>query len=184
MRHNGIDFNNNFILCYLKYSEAITKFLKRMVFNADISEELAQDLFLKIYERAQQLDPDSFRTRNYLLTAAKNIAIDYLKRRSVEEAKYKEVHFEEVSLNKQFYNDIENSYLDGEIISTMHDAINSFPEKKRDIFIEKVFNSRNRTAISRDCNVSTYMIKKIEQEIHGKIKHNLIEYIDDDYEET
>lgn len=179
MDNNCLDFNENFILCYEKYKKSVRNYLNRYVFQFDDSEELTQDVFLKVLEKGKDLDPDSARVKNFIFTIARNKAIDFIKRRKTESVKYNDSHMEEVAFDKQFYKDIENMYIEGEIISTINDTINSFPEIKRDLFIEKNFNDKKLDVLSGDFKISKYKIKKIDKEVRSKIKCNLSEYEDD-----
>jgi RNA polymerase sigma-70 factor (ECF subfamily) len=171
-------YDENFIINYRKYFRPVTMFIKKMVFDRDISEELCQDVFLRVYERNIRLDPDSSKTMNFLCTVAKYAAIDYLRRKNVEKEKIKSMNLKEAILDRQFYEDIENAWLRGEIISTMSDIIDSFPEKKRDLFIALNFGNMTGASVARDNGLTVYHMRKIEEEFHRKIRENLGHYFD------
>ncbi len=171
-------YDENFIINYQKYFKPVARFIKKMVFNRNISEELCQDVFLRVYERNIHLDPDSGKTLNFLFTIAKHAAIDYLRRKNAEEEKIKSMNLEEAILDRQFYEDIENAWLRGEIISTMSDIINSFPDKKRDLFIALNFSNMSGASVARDSGCTVYTMRKIEEEFYRKIRENLGHYFD------
>ncbi|MFC1670179.1 sigma-70 family RNA polymerase sigma factor [Spirochaetota bacterium] len=177
----NINFDKCFIACYIKYYKRINNYIKRFVQSSDISEELAQDVFLKYYENKYKLDPDLPSTKNYLCTMARNCAIDYIRRKKNEKTKYEQIQYEEITLNKQFYNELENSYIAGEIYSKINDTINSFPQLKKNIIIDKFIYNKSRNDISKEKNVTQYMIKKIELEVQELIEENLFTN-DSDYE--
>jgi RNA polymerase sigma factor (sigma-70 family) len=171
-------FNEIFTINYRKYSLPVIRFLRRIVYDRDVSEELCQEVFLRVYEKNVHLDPDSSQTLNFLFTVAKHIAIDYLRRKRAEEEKLRNMNLEEVVMDRQFYEDIGNACLRGEIISTLSDVINTFPEKKRDLFIAKSFGNKTGASLARDSGLSAYHIRKIEEEVHRKIRDNLGQYFD------
>lgn len=171
-------YDENFIINYRKYFRPVTRFIKKMVFDRDISEELCQDVFLRVYERYIRLDPDSSTTLNFLFTIAKHAAIDYLRRKNVEEEKIKNMNLEEAILDRQFYEDIDNAWLRGEIISTLSDIIDSFPEKKRDLLIALNFGNMTGAFVARNSGLTVYHMRKIEGEFHRKIRENLGHYFD------
>ena len=171
-------YEENFIINYRKYSNSVLRFIKKMVHDRDVSEELCQDVFLRVYERNIRLNPDSSRTLSFLFTIAKHASIDYLRRKNAEEEKIKSMNLEEAILDRQFYEDIENAWLRGEIISTMSAIIDSFPEKKRDLFIALNFGNMTDASMARDCGLTVYHIRKIEEEFHRKIRENLGHYFD------
>jgi RNA polymerase sigma factor (sigma-70 family) len=167
------NYNDNFALNYMKYLKVIMKFLKKFVYDWDICEELSHDVFLKVYERNVELDPYSTRTVNYLMTVAKNTAIDYLRRKKIEEEKLQKKYFDELFFNAEFYNDIGDAYIKGEIVSTLSDIVNSFPDYKKDIFIKINFFKKKYAAVTCDTNMSAYKIKQINDEINQRIRDNL-----------
>ena len=179
-RYLDASFDEIFAINYRRFSLPVIRFLRRIVHDQDVSEELCQDVFLRVYEKNIHLDPDSSRTLNFLFTVAKHIAIDYLRRKRAEEEKLRSMNLEEIIMDRQFYEDIENVCLRGEIISTLGDIINTLPAKKRDLFIAKNFGNMTGVSMARDSGLSIYRIRKIEEEVHRKIRDNLGQYFDCD----
>ncbi len=172
--------NDNFTLNYLKFSKAITRFLNRIVYDRHICEELSHDVFLKVFEKKIQLDPQSERTMNFLLTVAKNMAIDYLRRKKMEQEKLKALYYDKKAADFERCGDAGDMYLKGEIISTLSDIINSFPEKKREVFIKMNFYNENTTSIAKDAHVSQYRIRQINEEMHLIIRERLMHFFADE----
>ncbi len=164
---------------YLKYSKAIIRFIYKIVNDLEKSEDLMHDTFIRFFNNVDDYDSESVRTRNYLYTIARNISSDFIKRVRMEESKYMEVHFEEAFLTKNFYNDLESSMIHGKIISTIHDTINKFPDEKKSIVVEKFFHNKSITVISKNLDISSYHIRKIEEEAFIEIRHKLFEIYPD-----
>jgi RNA polymerase sigma-70 factor (ECF subfamily) len=146
------------------------------VYDRHISEELCQDVFLRVYERKITLDPESPRTLNFFFTVAKNVAIDHLRRKRSEEEKLRSLHIEEAIMDRQFYEDIENFCLRGEVLSTLSDVIKTFPEKQRRLFVEKCLRGRSAASVARDSGMSAYHVRKIEEESHRTIRLRMGRY--------
>lgn len=175
---SALDYNEQFTRIYMRHSAAVVRFLNKIVYSRDISEELSQDVFLKVFEKKIDLDPDSPRTLNFLFTVAKNRAIDYLRRKRLEDERIQSGHFEDAVMDRQFYEDIENMYLKGEIISTMSDAIRSFPDAMRDVFVARNFGHRTGASMARDSGISVYRMRKMEEEANRKIRNSLKHYFE------
>lgn len=171
--YNDTGFDEQFSTNYRRFSLPVVRFLKKIIYDRNICEELCQDVFLKVYEKKVHLDPDAPQTLNYLFTVAKNMAIDYLRRRKAEEDKMKIVRLDEAHIDREFYENIENACLRGEIISTLRDTINSFPEGQRKLFVAKIFDNRSRESLSKESGISLYLMRQMEAEIFRKIRHNL-----------
>jgi RNA polymerase sigma factor (sigma-70 family) len=172
--------NDNFTLNYLKFSKPIARFLNKIICDRHICEELSHDVFLKVFEKKIHLDPQSAKTMNFLLTVAKNMAIDYLRRKKKEQEKFETLYYEKKVSEFERCGDVGDLYLKGEIISTLSDIINSFPEKKREVFIKKNFCNENTTSIARDACVSHYRIRQIDDELHLLIRERLMHFFADD----
>ena len=177
--HSDACYNDNFRLSYLKFSKVIFRFLKGIIYDGDICEELSHDVFLKVYERSIHLDPHSRRTMNFLFAVAKNTAFDYLRRKKKEQEKLRALYFLKQITESGRY-DVGNMYIKGEIVSTLCDTINSIPENKRSVFIEKNFYNRSSASIAGDAHVSPYRIKQINDEMEQKIRDNLKHYFEEE----
>ncbi|MEO9802231.1 MAG: sigma-70 family RNA polymerase sigma factor [Reichenbachiella sp.] len=56
----------------------IKNFIYYKTSAVDISEDLAQECFLKVWERREKINPET--AKNYLYTVAKNLAVDHIKK--------------------------------------------------------------------------------------------------------
>ncbi len=150
----------------------------KFVRNVHVSEEIMQEVFLRIYERGKNLDPDSTKTKNYLLSTAKNITLDYLRRYHNEQNKYGAKHFEELELSQSVFNDMENAIIHGEVISTLHDTLNSIPRVKREAFLSKVFLNKKNVEIIKEMNITRFILKRIIEEVREEIRMKLGKFFD------
>lgn len=64
---------------YDRYSRIVYSVILRVVRNASVAEELAQETFLRAWNRAGDFDAARARIGPWLLTIARNRAIDYLR---------------------------------------------------------------------------------------------------------
>jgi RNA polymerase sigma-70 factor (ECF subfamily) len=64
--------------------EALCRFVQRYVSEADLAEELVQDLFLRLAEGAEST-PELSVSRAYLYIAARNRAIQHIRHRRIED---------------------------------------------------------------------------------------------------
>ena len=164
---------------YLKYSKAIIRYIYKIINDLEKSEDLMHDTFIRFFNNVDDYDTESVRTRNYLYTIARNISSDFMKRIYLEESKYMEAHFDEVFLTNSFYSDLESSMIHGEVISTIHDTIDKFPVDKKSIVVEKYFHNKSVTVLSKKLDISSYHIRKIEEEAFSEIRLKLFEIYPD-----
>lgn len=64
---------------YDRYGRVVYSVILRIVRNAAVAEELSQEAFLRAWNRAEAFDAERGRIAPWLLTIARNRAIDYLR---------------------------------------------------------------------------------------------------------
>ena len=79
--HRSADFK----LLYDAYSPALYGVLLRMVKDEARAEDLLQDVFVKIWSHSHYYDPKQGRLFTWLLTITRNIAMDELRSKKVQE---------------------------------------------------------------------------------------------------
>ncbi len=114
---------------YEKYSLQLYRKLLKMVRINVVAEELLQDLFLKIWEKREQIDPDQ-PFKAYLYRIAERIVYDYF-RKLAREAKASDY----ISANSsEIYEQFDNGGLETEMRNKVQNAIARLPEQQRIVF--------------------------------------------------
>ncbi len=170
-------FDEMFEEVYRANYSFIVKYLCLIVNDFNIAEDLTHDLFLKIFKSRNAVITGG-QSRNYLKMAAKNIAVDYLRKQVREDAKTRKIISEIKEYDEAFYQSLENSIIDGEVISTVQDVLENFSESSRMIFISRVFEKKTRKQVSRERCLSSYCIKRIEIEILDSLRCRLKNFLD------
>ena len=68
-----------FARVYERYQEALHGVIFNIVKNRDVSEEILQDVFMKIFNNAESYDSDQGRFFTWALNISRNASIDYLR---------------------------------------------------------------------------------------------------------
>lgn len=166
--------------CYKSYADSILNFLNKYITNYAVREDIMQETFTRACEMGLNSDPSSARTRNFLLTTAKHLAVDYLRKSNTEKKLFDTIYISEVQFNDKFFNELEKTVIDGEIISTFHETLNSFPPEKQKIFSLKMLLNRRTKEISQELKISRFLINRIVIEITLEITKRLGEYYKND----
>ncbi len=161
---------------YNKNCLYLVKYLFVLVNDLNIAEDLAHDIFARIY-KSKNTDILGMQFRNYIRKAARNIAIDHLRQKSREEAKKEKIIPELMEFDQNFYSSIENSVIEGELMSTVHDVLEEFSKKNRKIFISRIMENKTRKQVSEEEEISSYAVKKVEDKILYKLREKLKQYI-------
>ena len=72
---------NAFRMLYGNYSANLLSFIKRIVNDEEVSKDLCQDVFLRIWLNFKQYDASKGRLFTWMLKIARNICLDHLKSR-------------------------------------------------------------------------------------------------------
>ena len=161
----GSDRESDFAKLYEKNFRGIIAQILKYVADYEAAEDLSQECFIKIYNCRDKLDFNSDNARNYLYKSAKNAAIDYNRKLARDYKMSNRLLPELKKMDKDFYSQVENSYIDGEVVSTVHDILSEFPEKTRQVFFDRVIHDKNLRAISEERDITLYKICKIEKEL-------------------
>lgn len=111
---------------FMEYFPKVKFFIRQIIKSEIISEELSQDIFMKIWENRESLTKiDSF--NSYLYRMSKNAALNHLRRLYLEES-YLNNYSEqtEVTIEEEIY------ARDIELLEKL--AINNMPKKRRAIY--------------------------------------------------
>ena len=158
----------NFEILIDRYKKKIINFINKMIYDYDEAQNIAQDVFLKVYETLKRYKmEDNFSA--FIFTIAKNLTLNYIKKskRTVLFSSFfsqqtGEKHFRCEGRQEEHYRDKQNE----ELLIT---ALKALSENQRLALILKVYLdfSYNRIA-----EVTDWSIPKIETLI-SRAKSNL-----------
>jgi len=111
--------------------EGMTSFVYRYVQSPDVAEELVQDIFFKLWSKREQLtEIESFRT--YLFRAARNQALNYLRRQKLERRWLEE---QGTSEEPTAAGGTDDEATEQEIAAAVRAAIGRLPPRCREVFL-------------------------------------------------
>gem|GEM_PF-673736 len=170
--------HNSFKEFYKRHYRKVVSVILGIVYDHFVAEELAQELFLRLYRKKDRIDYSSDYMGKYLYRSAKNISIDYKRKNDRDKVRGEKYFMDNYFRNDYKYSEVEQSCLWDELSGTVNEVLDEFPSSESDIFIERVFNNRKVLEISDEVNLSSYKIKKIENEIRNRLKEKLITIVD------
>ncbi len=140
---------NSFNRIYGDYYDRIFRFVYQTISNREDTEEIVQEVFIKIWDKKSEVDPNkSF--NSYIYTISKNCINDYL-RRVLRSKKYIEELISEFSLIDNQLEDIVNYRETEKVIKLLIDKL---PPKRREAFELSRFKGKTYREISSIMNIS------------------------------
>lgn len=141
----------------------MASFVQRFVRSADLAEELVQDVFLKLWSKREQLaEIETLRT--YLFRAARNTALNYLRRAKLER-KWREEHGTDNDPPTAFAADEET--VEQEVAIAVQEAIGRLPPRCREIFLLSRDGGLTYAEIARSLEIS---VKTVETQMGRALK--------------
>lgn len=137
------------------YYNQLGDFIMRITESETITQEIVQDVFLKIWVNRKNLgEIECFKA--YLLVVARNHAYNYLKKMAREKSKSKEwartiVHHTYIDIEDR---DIKNPE------DLIDEAINLLPPQQMKVYTLSRRNGMKQSEIARELNISLETVKK------------------------
>ncbi len=175
-----LKYKDQFKEVYVSYYSRMKRFAQEYVAREEDAENIVQDIFFELWEK--QLELTSLVNLNgFLFTMLKNRCIDFLRRKTLEQQASEEMQSEYIRTLKLKFNSLEA--LDSKLINSnnidtiVQDAINSLPERCREIFVMNKLEGKKQKVIARELNISIHTVESQMAIAYKKLKEALKDYI-------
>lgn len=175
-KNNKSDFSR----VYSIYFPKLVRFAREFVLSTEDAENIIQDIFIYLWEHKELLDTLT-NLNAFLFTLVKNKCIDQLRHRKLLERKreeFKTVLDKEIQLKlyalQQFD---ENALSNEEIEIILNNAINSLPEKCREVFILSRMEGLKNREIAERLNISAKTVENQMTTAIRKLRVELKDYL-------
>jgi RNA polymerase sigma-70 factor (ECF subfamily) len=127
---------------YDRYGRVVYAIIVRIVRDRALAEDLAQEVFLRVWNRAGSFDPERGALGPWVLTIARNQAVDYMK--SLQGRAWKATETAD-SERLAAFADIEGEYLDSVRLQRVRTALESLNEQQRRVLELAYFEGLSQT---------------------------------------
>lgn len=139
---------------FSKYAPPLFTFVMSIVKEKYWAEETVQDVFIRIWEKRKDLDPNlSF--KSYLFTIALN-ATKRIYRKKLQTEKFKQDILLEINVDQVTDIDVVEY---GNLLQYVDDIINKLPASRREIFIMSKKDGLKNAEIAERLNISEQTVK-------------------------
>ena len=149
-------------LLFKTYYQALCNFANTYLNNIDESEDLVQEVFVKIWDKRNELNVTTS-IKSYLFQAVKNSCFNHLKHQKVQR-KHKENLFHQSESSIDTTDQIEVKQLSLRI----EEAIEKMPDKRREIFFLSRHEGLKYQEIADKLNIS---VKTVETQMGLALKY-------------
>lgn len=142
------------------YCQALIRFACRFVRDVQVAENIVQDVFVRIWNNRDKLDPDT-NIKAYLYKAAKNQSLQHLRHLKIE------TRTERIHNPGNPHNNPEKPLDEQEIAKAVYEAIAELPPHRRLIFTLSKYDHYTYAEIAEIQNIS---IKTVETQMGRALK--------------
>ncbi|NLO00107.1 MAG: RNA polymerase sigma-70 factor [Bacteroidales bacterium] len=150
-----------FLKLFEMYYPRVREFARRIVKKEDVAENIAQDTFVKIWERREAFSPVKGSIKNfsgYLYMIARNSALNHL-RRNTRSMRLEENGSYSVTIDEEYY------AKEQELIIKL--IVFKMPEKRRKVFLMSRFEGLDNNTIAATLHISK---KTVENHLTAALK--------------
>jgi len=172
-------YKTQFEEVYLSFYSRMKRFVQQYVIREEDAENIVQDIFFELWEK--QLEFTSFVNLNgFLFMMLKNRCIDFLRRRTLEQHAIDEIQSEYIrtlKLKFESLDALDNKFLNETDIDTIiQNAIESLPERCREIFVMNKIEGKKQKLIAQELNISVNTVESQMAIAYKKLKEALKDY--------
>jgi RNA polymerase sigma factor (sigma-70 family) len=162
---------NGFHYLYDHYSGALYGVILRIVQSKDYTEEIIQDVFVKIWNSIQQYDSSKGRFYTWMINIARNTAIDYLKSKGFQN------ELKNQSLPDFVYNSAELSTTnDSSDFIGFNNVLESLESDKKELIDLAYYQGYTQNEISEKLKIPLGTVKTKMRNALMKLKDLLKDY--------
>ncbi|MGQ7868823.1 RNA polymerase sigma-70 factor [Sunxiuqinia sp. sy24] len=154
------------------YYPGLVVYARQFVVDAEKAEEIVQDFFVRFWERHPSLKP-SDSLKSYLFSSVKNSSLNVLKRLKIEERYLRDI--QKLSDDHLLYDP--DLYIASELQGKIQKAIDTLPDRCREIFILSRINGLKNDEIASQLNISKRTVETQISKALKTLKVELKEYI-------
>ena len=149
-----------FATVYRRYSPRVYRTVSYLLGNEDMAEDIVQDLFLTIWERRENIDPDK-NFEGYVAVIARNLAYRYVMTRC------KMIYNIDIAADKLADDSANDSAEATSLNNYIIQILNSQPRMRRKVFMMSRFDNLTYAEIANRLNISE---RTVEAHIYAMVR--------------
>jgi len=147
--------DNAFSMFYKQYLPIVNKFVLLYVKSPELSKDLTQEIFIKIWEKRGDI-PEIDSLKSYLFIIARNHTFTFLKKASAEESLKEKI----ILSSSSFCNSTEDQIHSAEYASHLQRILNRMPHQTQKIFELCRVEEKSYQEVSTLLGISKDAVKK------------------------
>lgn len=156
-----------FRFLYEYYFTKIVLFAESYLYDEEEARDLVQDLFFHLWDHSEALHVTTS-IKSYLFTSVRNRCLNILRDRKIRDEHNNKL------FEAQLFSGTEDVVIDEEIQQRLQEALNSLPDKCREIILLKVVEGKKNKEIANQLNIAETTVKTQVQRAYRMLREKLI----------
>lgn len=157
---------------YIQYYSGLCAFAKSFVLDSDEAEEIVQGIILKLWEQ-KETSYEIVSMKSYLYRAVRNTCLNYIKHQKIQ-SQYKDASWIKL---KEIESDFIDPYQNTELEEHIQEAINSLPERCREVFEMSRFDGLKNKEISEKLDITVKAVEANITRALSSLRKNISKYL-------
>ena len=146
---------------YVKFHGKVMGYLVSKLNNRDTAEDLAADVFLKVYEKLDTFDESKASLSTWIYTITRNTLTDYFRTRRT---------FEEIPETLPDDSSVEDDVCNGVMLEALAKGLKMLDERERDIIVLRYYSGKTLKEIAEGMDISYAYVKVLQNKALDKLK--------------
>lgn len=149
---------------YRDYHGKICGYIRSKINSAQDAEDLAADVFVKVFEKLGSFDESKASLSTWIYTITRNTLTDYFRTRKV---------FAEIPETMETDTSVEDDVCNAEMLETLAKALETLDERERDIVILRFYSGKTLKEITAQMGISYAYGKVLQNKAFEKLRKYL-----------
>ena len=152
---------------YEYYFAKMVLFAESYLYDEEEARDLVQDLFFHLWKHAGTLQVATS-VKAYLFTSVRNRCLN-----AIRDRKIKDEHNNKL-VEAQLFSGTEDVIIDEDVHRRLQEALNSLPDKCREIILLKVVEGKKNKEIAEQLNIAETTVKTQVQRAYRMLRERLV----------
>ncbi len=161
------DDNASFETLFRKYFKSLTVFANKLLHDLDESQDLVQEVFVKLYENRNTLEVHTS-VKALLYQSVRNKSLDRIRSKNTKSGHHEQI----LALSSDDHIDDSDSILQVELEEKIYSAISNLPDQCQLIFKMSRLEGKRNQEIAEELNISK---RTVETQISNALKKLRVE---------
>lgn len=149
---------------YRDYHGKVLGYIRSRINSAHDAEDIAADVFLKVYEKLDSFDESKASVSTWIYTITRNTLTDWFRTRRA---------FAEIPETQEDGFSVEDEICNAEMLEKLAAALESLEERERSIIILRFYSGKTLKEISEQMGLSYAYVKVLQNKAYDKLKNYL-----------